>query len=264
MSINIFGILSKSSTSNPFIPIRDPGAMPGSAFIQANMSIVGEARERNILNEFMHGNIPDFMRNFTAVNVSNETDKITYLVSPDYLSIGHNGDYVRMPMSPLIAQMIADRYDCTLPTTKMVWDIWGQSINKVAPLPWGPPYNAEMESSYRYGVHSQRIQAQLADKNPFALLSGHKKDVVLTNRLLPRNPKRRVAIFGWIQLNGQPIQGLNTSSHDDKYADYSHGIRLVANDVMVNGMPMRIQDVFLHPKFSALLSNEGPLKFLRY
>jgi hypothetical protein len=184
------------------------------------MDLIGAAREQNILNEFLHGNIPDFLRNFVPVTVTNGSDKITYLVAPDVLCIGSDGDYVRMPMNPHTAQAIADKYDCTLPTRKMANDIWSQSVNKVAPLPWGPPYDGDMVKTYRIGIHNSRIQEQLAGKDPHALLSGHKKDVVLTNKLSPHNPNRRVAIYGWIQLNGQPIQGLNPSSHEDTYEDY--------------------------------------------
>lgn len=107
---------------------------------------------------------------------------------------------------------------------------------------------------------------QLTDLNldPHALTSGHKKDVVITNRLYPNNPNKRVAIYGWIQSNGQPIQGLNPVSHEDTYEDYSHGIRMISNDVIVNGNPMRMQDVFSDAKLWMLVSDEGPLTFQRY
>jgi len=264
MGIDIFSIFSGTSSGHTFIPSRDPGSIPGSAFIQANMNLVGAERERHILDEFIHGNVPEFLRNFSQVTVGNGATSITYLVMSDYLAIGSDEDYCRMPMNPHTAQAIADQYDCTLPTRKMVNDIWAQSVNKLNPLPWGPPYDSDMEKTHRYGTHNGRIQAQLSGHNPYALTSGHKKDVVLTNRLFPNNPNRRVAIYGWMQLNGQPIQGLNPSSHEDTYADYSHGIRLISNDIIVNGSPMRIQEVFKDPSLSPLISDEGPLRFLRY
>jgi hypothetical protein len=264
MSIDIFSILNGSSSSNSLIPARDPGAIGGATFIQNNMNLGGATREQNILNEFQHGNIPDFLRNFVPVTVSDGTNSITYVVMPDVLSIGSNDDYVRMPMNPHTAQTIANQYDCTLPTRKMVNDIWKNATNKLVPLPWGPPYDADMLKTYRVGVHNERIQEQLSGKDPHALTSGHKKDVVLTNRLYPNNPNKRVAIYGWIQANGEAIQGLNPVSHEDTYEDYSHGLRMIANDVMVNGNPMRIQDVFSDAKLSALVSDEGILNFTKY
>lgn len=263
MGINIYNLFNLGS-GNQLIPPRDPGAVTGSVFIQNNMNIKGVVREQNILQEFLHGNIPDFLRNFTAINVSNGINNLSYLVTSDYLSIGSNSDYVRMPMSPLTAQVVADKYDCSLPTRMIVNTIWKGSFNKLEPKPWGPPFDESMSNTYRYGVHSNTIQNQLVGKTPTALTSGHKKDVVLTNALYPNNPNRRVAIYGWIQLNGQPIQGLNPASHDSQYADYSHGIRLVFNDVIVDGVAKRLTDVLSDPKLCSLLSDEGPLRFTRY
>jgi hypothetical protein len=245
---------------------RQTDAISGSEFIKINMNVSRPTREANILKEFLSGNIPDFLRQFTPIVVSNGNDNITYLTTTDCLSIGSDDDYVRMPMNPLTAQQIADQYDCTLPTRKMVHDIWKQSINKLDAdeLTWGPPYDDSMMNTDRIHIHNDRINKLMVGKDNTKLISGHKKDVVLTNKLYPNNPKKRVAIYGWIKLDGQPIQGLNYWSHEETYADYSHSIRLITNDVMVNGNPMRIQDVFQDAKLFALLSDEGPLSFLRY
>ena len=39
---------------------------------------------------------------------------------PDYLAVGSDDDFVRMPMTPQTAQQIADLFGCILPTRKMV------------------------------------------------------------------------------------------------------------------------------------------------
>jgi hypothetical protein len=264
MSIDISSVLSGSASGNSIIPNRDPGATTGSAFIQTNINLMGASREANILNEFLQGNIPGFLRNMTPVSVSDGTNSITFLVMTDVLCLGSDTDYVRMPMNPHSAQAIADKYDCTLPTTKIANCIWQAAVNKLAPSPWGPPYDIDMQKTYRIGIHNTTINNQLVGKDATALITGTKKDVVLTNRLAPNNPNKRVAIYGWFQLNGVPIQGLNPVSHEDTYEDYSHGIRLLANDVMVNNSPMRMQDVFRDPILSRLVSDEGPLLFQRY
>jgi hypothetical protein len=92
------------------------------------------------------------------------------------------------------------------------------------------------------------------------LVSGHKKDVVVTN-LLTGNPDR-IAIYGWQRLNGAPIQPLSTV-HGACYADYSHGIRLVSETVLVNGEARSVYDVLQDPVLSRLLSDEGPIANLR-
>jgi hypothetical protein len=243
---------------------RKSNAVSGSEFINANMNVNRTVRETNILKEFIDGNIPDFLRKFAPITVTINNNTLTYLVIRDYLSIGSDSDYVRMPMNPLTAQKIADQYDCSLPTRKMVIDIWKQSEYKLSPLPWGPPYDASMMSTSRIQIHNQRIQNQLSGKDITKLISGHKKDVVLTNEIAPNNPNKKVAIFGWIQSNGEPIQGLNYWSHEDTYEDYSHGSRLIANDVMLNHKPMRLQTIFSDATLSALISDEGILSFQKY
>jgi hypothetical protein len=264
MPINIFELINNSLAPMPLIPLREDSSTTGSQFVKNNMTVSRVVRQQNILSEVLAGNIPDFLRKFKPITVSLNDINITYLVMPDFICIGNDQDYVRMPMNPHTAQKIADAFDCTLPTRKMVNDIWKASINKLPPLPWGPPYDASMMSMSRVGIHNDRIQAQLNNKDYTALTSGHKKDVVLTNRLNPNNPKKRVAIYGWIQPNGQPIQGLNPVDHEESYEDYSHGIRLIANDVIVNGKLMGILDVFSSKDLSSLVSDEGILTFTKY
>lgn len=246
------------------IPDRNPLSVTGSQFIQNNMDLHGQVREDNILKELANGNIPDFLRSFKPITVSNANGKITYYVMSDVICIGSEEDYVRIPMTPLTAQKIADAYRCILPTRKIADDIWKNAPIKLAPLPWGPPYDGTMSATYRYGEHSKRIQAQLVGKDYKDLISGHKKDVVLTNKLFPNNVNKRVAIYGWIQPNGIAIQGLNPTSHEDTYADYSHGIRYVSKNVLVNGIGKDISVVLKDPNLSSLLSDEGILNFVRY
>ena len=90
-----------------------------------------------------------------------------------------------------------------------------------------------------------------------ALISGHKKDVVLTNRL--RETIGRIAIYGWHRLSGIPIQPL-TIVHGANYADYSHGIRLISNVVLIDGQPRSIYEVLEDPKLAPILSDEGPIR----
>ena len=73
--------------------------------------------------------------------------------------------------------------------------------------------------------------------------------------LLASNPNR-VAIYGWHQLNGQPIQPLYLG-HVDFYVDYSHGIRLVRQQMLVDGVDVPVTDVLSDPNLHVLLSDEG-------
>jgi hypothetical protein len=175
---------------------------------------------------------------------------------PDYLCIGTDSDYVRVPMQPLNAQAVADALNCLLPTTKIVDLIWSAAVNKLMPLPWGPPYDASMMSTSRISVHNSRISAQLAKSNldATALTAGHKKDVVITTKLV-KQPKQ-VAIYGWTQLNGKPIQPLYLG-HESSYADYSHGIRLLSRRCEIDGIEDDLFRVLSDPELCSSVSSEG-------
>jgi hypothetical protein len=173
-------------------------------------------------------------------------------VTPDYLAIGPNNDFLRMPLTYPSAAVIAREFGCILPTRKMVDAIYAQAAYhlKPQPLPAGP----KMGSIGYCLKHQQQIEAQRAHDPLGELIAGHKKDVVLTN-LLRRHPDR-IAIYGWHQLNGRPIQPLSTV-HGARYADYSHGIRLVYQTVWIDGQPHDIFEVLDNPKLAPLFTDEG-------
>ena len=89
-----------------------------------------------------------------------------------------------------------------------------------------------------------------------ALVSGNKKDVVVSNRLAAQ--PGRIAIYGWHRPGGEPIQPLSTV-HGSGYADYSHGIRLVSGVVFVDGEATSLARVLRDPELASVLSDEGPL-----
>jgi hypothetical protein len=155
------------------------------------------------------------------------------------------------------ALTIADRFGFVLPTPKMVDAIYQQSEVQLRPQPL-PPGDAMRSTSY-YWRHERRIRDQRrAGGAPLdALISGQKKDLVLSNRLLAK--PGRVAIYGWHQAPGRPIQPLSTV-HAERYADYSHGVRLVSIVAYVNGRPRSMLDLLEDPKLAPLLSDEGPVQ----
>jgi hypothetical protein len=86
---------------------------------------------------------------------------------------------------------------------------------------------------------------------------GDKKDLVITNRLWQN--LARVAIYGWHRSERSPIQPLATV-HGARYADYSHGVRLVSTVIYVNGQPQPITDALTDPQIAPALSDEGPIQ----
>ena len=175
---------------------------------------------------------------------------------PDYLAIGSDDDFVRMPMTPQTAQRIADRFGCVLPTRKMV-----DAIDAVAEVRLAPqPMTEDREAVAAFCCRTTRSKSSAADK-PLGLLTiGTKKDIVLTPRIFER--PQRLAIYGWRQLDGQPIQPL-TIVHLDWYVDYSHGVRLVRDRSTSMASQHKIAEL-LRDRRCGLVSDEGPMQPPRY
>jgi hypothetical protein len=89
------------------------------------------------------------------------------------------------------------------------------------------------------------------------LVSGHKKDVVITNRLI--NRPGQIAIYGWHRAKGAPIQPLSTV-HGANYADYSHGIRLISEMAIIDGEARSTDDILRDSLFASVLSDEGAIR----
>ncbi|MFC1705190.1 peptidoglycan-binding protein [Planctomycetota bacterium] len=239
------------------LPARPYHAVTGSEFLLRTNGLSRSDRESAILQELSTGNFPDFLRRFEEVTVrGNGGDghyhTISVRVSPEYLAIGSDTDFVRIPMSSLTAQRFADQVYCSLPTRKLVDLVHGQAAVRLSPIPLVP--GPLMMSNDYYAWHNRRIEAQRAGMTLGVLTAGHKKDVVISNRLLAR--PGRLAIYGWHWPDGRPIQPLSTV-HYNGYADYSHGIRLCHRTVLVDGVAMDLVDVLRSPYLAPLLSDEG-------
>lgn len=247
------------------IPLRPDRAITGTAFARIISALEGAEREKAIGAQLSEGVFPDYLRKLKPVHLSHKFKdgpivRATIFVMPDYLSIGSDQDFLLIPMNLPTALKIAGQLGFILPTPKMVDQIVQQSNFRLNPQPL--PAGSRMRSTSYYLKHNQMIMEQRAALGcPLdTLVSGHKKDVVLTNRLGKAIGK--IAIYGWHLLSGLPIQPLSTV-HGASYADYSHGIRLVSETVLIDGKPWSIYDVLEDRKLAAVLSDEGPMPGMR-
>ncbi len=243
------------------IPARSAEAPTGSAFVKQVMELSGTARDAVVSAEVLSGNVPSFLRHLTPVQVSSKQPdgnvvQVTICVTPDYLAIGSNRDFVRVSMGLPAAAEIADRFGFLLPTTRMVDAIYSQAGLRLKPSPMEP--NDLMRSTNYLWRHNQTVERQCAriDRALDELIAGQKKDLVLSNRL--RTYAGRVAIYGWHRSNGVPIQPLSTV-HGAQYADYSHGVRLISATAFVNGVPQPLAKLLQDSRFARILSSEGPI-----
>jgi len=85
--------------------------------------------------------------------------------------------------------------------------------------------------------------------------------VVISARLA--GVTNKVAIYGWHQTNGAAIQPLYLG-HTAAWVDYSHGIRLVSQNMLVNGATKTVAEVLADPKLCGLISDEGVITNARY
>lgn len=221
-------------------------------------------REAVLWVEFGRGNVPAFLARFVPVTTSAVVDGVVrtarFWVAPDWFGFGTEADWFRMPMAPPLAQRIADRLDCTLPTRRMSDAIWQQATAKVAPRPISPKEH-DICSVEQFHRHHAMIEQQLQGTDRAQLVAGAKKDVVVS-ALVAAHP-RRVIIYGWHHPDGKPIQPLS-KVHGFGHVDYSHGIRMVARAMDVDGVPTTVAAVLADPELHVLLSDEGPIAVTRY
>ena len=141
-----------------------------------------------------------------------------------------------------------------LPTKKLVDQIYQAASVKVAPKPlkWGP----QMTSIKYFLKHEAIVSKQFQGGAKYALRAGHKKDIILSSRLA--NHPTQVAIYGWHRLNGRRIQPVSLV-HNNQYADYSHGVRLLSKTILVDDIAMDLERVLADKDLHTLVSDSGPI-----
>lgn len=222
------------------IPARASSAPFSTATFYSRFSAPGPAREIAVTEQVLLGNVPDQLRQLEMirlnVRIAGRAAVIEIPVTSDYLMIGTDQDFARVPLTPYAAQYLASAMGMALPTPFLVDQIYAQALVKLKPQPtdW---YKQErlMRLGSNYVVHNSMIEQQRQGRR--GLVAGHKKDLVAT-RLLDQKPTR-VAIYGWHRPNNQPIQPL-TTVHEYVYEDYSHGVRLLGPMIKVSESNGRI------------------------
>lgn len=242
------------------IPANNGKAEPGSVFMQRISSLSLEEREGEIYKALATGNIPRFLRNTVTLSgcfydFEGILHRIIYEVMPDYLSVGTDDDYCRIPMNPYTAQKLADEFGGSLLTSGMSDHIYSMAEIKLKPFNYVPAGNAN-ESVQKFIEHSAQIDFQMkeADGRKGQLVAGIKKDVILSRDIALKPDK--VVIYGWHNPGGEPIQPVY-SGHIWWYVDYSHGIRLVNNQVIIDGKPALLSEILKDKLLFRIFSNEN-------
>ena len=254
------------------LPTRPTNAPPGSAFKEMIEPLDAPAfttpnllmaREIAICGQILQGNVPNWMRQMKLVTtnelINGTNHTVSYYVAPDYFAIGSETDYFLTPMTPLLAQRIADAIGCSLPTSKMVDDIWKKAPCHLAPAPIAP--SPDMTTVPVFDDHNTTVRGQrFAVTNTYplgTLVGGDNKDVIIANKIYTNftSPTKPVVIYGWHNLDGSHIQNVY-NGHEETYADYSHGIRMVQMSLTVDGQSSTVTNVLTNPNLAGLLSDD--------
>lgn len=250
------------------LPPRPANAPTASQWTNIIWQLSRDEREEWIYAQVINGNVPAWLRVLKPIQVSAGGHTAIYYVTPDYLAIGSDTDYFLQPTTPLLAQRLADRLGCILPTRKMVNQIWTNATVKLVPQPIAP--SAAMITVPVFATNNWMVRAQrdtFTSTQPLgALVSGDKKDVVIsgliyTNFANGPTITKPVVIYGWHKLSpyGDVWQPLY-NGHEETYADYSHGVRLVQMNCLVDGNPNTVTNVLMNPSLCSLLSDENSLQ----
>jgi hypothetical protein len=244
------------------IPVRSAVAPSGSDFARQVGPLSESEREAALEAQLLDGDVPVFLRRLLPVRLGARLPDgrqiaVTVCVLPDYLALGSDDDFLLVPMRLATALAVAGRFGFTLPTARMVDAIYEQAAARLVPQPL--PAGDRMRTTEYYWRHTEivRAQEQALGVLPGTLTAGDKKDLVLTNRLWQN--LERVAIYGWHRPDHSPIQPLSTV-HGARYADYSHGVRLVSAVVYVEDEPMPLLQALGDDELAPALSGEGPIR----
>jgi hypothetical protein len=244
------------------LPQREKNALTGSAFLDKAAGLGRAGFDEAVYKEIANGNVPDHQRKLlpvVATDAAGRTAKLHVLC--DYLAVGTDDDFIRMPMTSAAAQRIADLTETMLPTPKLVDEIYKQAVAKLPPsyIDGGPTEDEIADFLFH---HDKLEKNRRALGHPLGVLTaGDKKDIVLCGRLVDRPD--RVAIYGWHKNDNTVIQPLSTT-HSCRYADYSHGVRLIDQRVEIDGELHLLSDILRDADLASLVSDEGPLDVSAY
>lgn len=236
--------------------------MKGSEFFKD----LNNSREQRVKEWISLGQIPSWFQPTKEIKTSDSSgNTLSYFVTPNYFALGEDSDYVLMPCNPLTFNHWLDANHCILPTKQMVKQIFKAST-KIPAFPCVPARGESITNPRLYQQIDSKIKAFLNGPGDHTvnLYAGHKKDVVLSNGLVKNEFKDNVAIYGWWYKNKpKEIQDLNYKDHIVSYVDYSHGLRGVSKECILNGVNESIIEVLKKETLCHLLTDEK-LLFLKY
>jgi hypothetical protein len=204
--------------------------------------------------------------------------RVVLSVSTDVLALTASGPAVRVGTTPILAQLLADHFDCVCATPAITDAIWAAAEVRLLPHgQWSPGANIASREFERR--HSAAIDTELAGRPGLAATLG--KSWALCARLWPLwQLNRRRVTYGWPYPTRRPqtypsATGLGgwviqppppdplSEGHNDQHHDYSQTWRAVRRACQIDGQPADLVALLTGPD-AAEVSTDGTLPAARF
>jgi hypothetical protein len=190
----------------------------------------------------------------------------TFLVFADALKI----DGVRINVSAVLQQQIADALGCLLLTPKLADLLYAQRAVTLTPKPMPIASTSAAMISESQKIDAALLAAGVVESGKIVQTTG--KHWVIDNATLggkacnygwhlpagTPSPWQGVPVYPSVTSNSMVIQQPGTA-HNPQHIDYSQTCTLVNRWCMVDGQKRDLADVLIDPVLSALASHDGPL-----
>jgi hypothetical protein len=224
------------------------------------------------------GAVPDFLRTFVGVaiagSVSHVKYEIVFYAAPDFLSVGSDFDWMRVPLSVPAEQWALDYHGCVHPTKPMARAIYagtpkGQRIDMLGS--WGQTSGSMggLTSTRAFvGYHDNVESRRKPDHALGQLTSGLMKDVIISTPSMMK--LGRVMFWGGVPSTGTPFHGSGGDSGltvpDHMIAvhnEYAMGLRLCHKKLFVrkaggDWVEKSLADVLADPVEGEVLRADSP------
>lgn len=247
------------------------GCRDGDPSLDADLRARSDALVRRV-NESV--DIPDFLRFFLPVRVKKTLAdgnkpigyEAVYYVSPDWLSIGSDFEWCRVPLSAVAGQRVLNRFGCRHPTPLMARQIYESTRAPTGPVdPFVPFISRESFKAVEGGVQStemflalhQDIEFRRRDSTLGHLITGPMRDVTIGKVV---SDKKQLLLWGGVLASGKAAE--NKGAHDlDRFTDHAMGLRLVYGMLYIKKAggawaPKSIDEVLSNDVEYALISDE--------
>lgn len=229
-------------------------------------------REQFIFDQVVAGN---FEAEWTPLEYTFDGLTVKLNVMRDALKI----DGVRVNVSAVLEQKLADVFDASLLTAQVADIMFTQAKKRIEPQPM--QISTSVASMLK---HSTNVDRAIGTPNPGGLVAPVGKHWIL-DKNVDNNP-HRACTYGWhfVGTTMRGIKGYSTASsfnqnfpraqnnsviqpnwtgHDMWHTDYSQTCQLVSQVCWVDGVETRFENLLVDSDKSKLVTHAGPLKNTR-